>query len=63
MCRICKTGEVKVREFLADTDEGPRPDSSLERLAAEAGIRRAWLGHGRQQFADVGRRRCRAGRV
>ena len=28
-----KTGEVKIREFLADTDEGPRPDSSLERLA------------------------------
>jgi len=28
-----KTGEVKVREFLADTDEGPRADSSLERLA------------------------------
>ena len=28
-----KTGEVKVREYLADTDEGPRPDSSLERLA------------------------------
>ncbi|MCK6405714.1 MAG: acetyl-CoA C-acyltransferase [Rhodocyclaceae bacterium] len=28
-----KTGEVKVKEYLADTDEGPRPDSSLERLA------------------------------
>jgi len=28
-----KSGEVKVREYLADTDEGPRPDSSLERLA------------------------------
>ncbi|MDX9707616.1 MAG: acetyl-CoA C-acyltransferase, partial [Azospira sp.] len=27
------TGEVKVKEYLADTDEGPRPDSSLERLA------------------------------
>ncbi|MDA0190773.1 MAG: acetyl-CoA C-acyltransferase, partial [Proteobacteria bacterium] len=27
-----KTGAVKVKEFLADTDEGPRPDSSLERL-------------------------------
>ena len=28
-----KTGEVKIKEFVADTDEGPRPDSSLERLA------------------------------
>ncbi|MBW7902209.1 MAG: acetyl-CoA C-acyltransferase [Rhodocyclaceae bacterium] len=28
-----KTGEVRVKEYLADTDEGPRPDSSLERLA------------------------------
>ncbi|MBI2306972.1 MAG: acetyl-CoA C-acyltransferase [Rhodocyclales bacterium] len=28
-----KSGEVKVKEYLADTDEGPRPDSSLERLA------------------------------
>jgi acetyl-CoA acyltransferase len=28
-----KTGEVTVKKFLADTDEGPRPDSSLERLA------------------------------
>ena len=27
-----KTGEVRVKEYLADTDEGPRPDSSLERL-------------------------------
>jgi acetyl-CoA acyltransferase len=27
------TGEVKVKEYLADTDEGPRPDSSLEKLA------------------------------
>lgn len=28
-----KTGEVTIENFLADTDEGPRPDSSLERLA------------------------------
>ena len=28
-----KTGEVMIKDFLADTDEGPRPDSSLERLA------------------------------
>ena len=28
-----KTGEVTIKEYLADTDEGPRPDSSLERLA------------------------------
>lgn len=28
-----KTGEVIVKDFLAETDEGPRPDSSLERLA------------------------------
>jgi len=28
-----KTGQVRVSEFVADTDEGPRPDSSLERLA------------------------------
>jgi len=28
-----KTGEVKVKQYLADTDEGPRPDSSMERLA------------------------------
>ncbi|MCP5268414.1 MAG: acetyl-CoA C-acyltransferase [Zoogloeaceae bacterium] len=28
-----KSGEVKVKEYLADTDEGPRTDSSLERLA------------------------------
>lgn len=28
-----RTGQVKIREFVADTDEGPRPDSSLERLA------------------------------
>ena len=27
------TGEVTIKETLADTDEGPRPDSSLERLA------------------------------
>ncbi|WP_301103087.1 acetyl-CoA C-acyltransferase [Propionivibrio sp.] len=28
-----KTGEVMINDYLADTDEGPRPDSSLERLA------------------------------
>ena len=28
-----KTGEVEIKDSLADTDEGPRPDSSLERLA------------------------------
>jgi len=28
-----KTGEVTIKNFLADTDEGPRADSSLERLA------------------------------
>lgn len=28
-----KSGEVMIKDFLADTDEGPRPDSSLERLA------------------------------
>ncbi len=28
-----KTGEVTIKDYLADTDEGPRPDSSLERLA------------------------------
>ncbi len=28
-----KTGEVTIKNFIADTDEGPRPDSSLERLA------------------------------
>jgi acetyl-CoA acyltransferase len=28
-----KTGEVKVRERTVDTDEGPRPDSSVEKLA------------------------------
>ena len=28
-----KSGEVMVKEYLADTDEGPRPDSTLERLA------------------------------
>jgi acetyl-CoA acyltransferase len=28
-----KTGQVRVREFLAETDEGPRPDGSLEKLA------------------------------
>jgi acetyl-CoA acyltransferase len=28
-----QTGEVQVREFLAETDEGPRSDSSVERLA------------------------------
>ena len=28
-----KTGEVMIKEYLADTDEGPRPDSSLDRLA------------------------------
>jgi len=28
-----KSGEVRVKEYLADTDEGPRSDSSLERLA------------------------------
>ena len=27
-----KTGEVRVRERIADTDEGPRPDSSVEKL-------------------------------
>jgi acetyl-CoA acyltransferase len=27
-----KSGEVRVRERVADTDEGPRPDSSLEKL-------------------------------
>ncbi len=27
-----KTGAVIVKEYLADTDEGPRPDSTLERL-------------------------------
>jgi len=28
-----QTGEVMIEDTLADTDEGPRPDSSLERLA------------------------------
>ena len=28
-----KTGELMIRDFLAETDEGPRSDSSLERLA------------------------------
>lgn len=28
-----KSGEVRIKEYLADTDEGPRSDSSLERLA------------------------------
>lgn len=28
-----KTGEVTIKAYLADTDEGPRPDSSLEKLA------------------------------
>ncbi len=28
-----RTGQVKVKEYLADTDEGPRADSSMERLA------------------------------
>jgi acetyl-CoA acyltransferase len=28
-----RTGQVKVKEYLADTDEGPRSDSSMERLA------------------------------
>lgn len=28
-----QSGEVTVKTFVADTDEGPRPDSSLERLA------------------------------
>jgi acetyl-CoA acyltransferase len=27
------TGQVNIREFLADTDEGPRTDSTLERLS------------------------------
>jgi acetyl-CoA acyltransferase len=27
------TGEVMIKNYLVDTDEGPRPDSSLERLA------------------------------
>ncbi|PKO90845.1 MAG: acetyl-CoA C-acyltransferase [Betaproteobacteria bacterium HGW-Betaproteobacteria-10] len=27
------SGEIKVRERLADTDEGPRPDSALDKLA------------------------------
>jgi acetyl-CoA acyltransferase len=26
------TGEIRIREYLADTDEGPRADASLERL-------------------------------
>jgi acetyl-CoA acyltransferase len=28
-----KTGELMIKDFLADTDEGPRSDSSMERLA------------------------------
>jgi acetyl-CoA acyltransferase len=28
-----KTGEVRIRERIADTDEGPRPDSALDKLA------------------------------
>ena len=28
-----KSGEVRIKEYLADTDEGPRSDSSLEKLA------------------------------
>ena len=28
-----QTGAVMIKDFVADTDEGPRPDSSLERLA------------------------------
>jgi acetyl-CoA acyltransferase len=28
-----RTGQVKIKEYLADTDEGPRSDSSMERLA------------------------------
>ena len=45
---------------LADTDEGPRPDQSLGAPGQAApGVRRPRLGHGRQQLADVRRRRCR----
>ena len=28
-----KRGEVTIKEYVADTDEGPRPDSSLEKLS------------------------------
>src|SRR5512145_2070424 len=28
-----KSGEIRIRERLADTDEGPRPDSALDKLA------------------------------
>ena len=28
-----KTGEINIRERIADTDEGPRPDSAMEKLA------------------------------
>jgi len=28
-----KTGQIAVREFVAENDEGPRPDSSVEKLA------------------------------
>ncbi len=27
------SGEIRLREYLADTDEGPRPDSALDKLA------------------------------
>jgi acetyl-CoA acyltransferase len=58
-----QSGEVRVKEYLAENDEGPRRDSSLEGpRPAAAGFRCPRLGDGRQQLADV--RRCgrRAGR-
>ena len=44
-------------------DEGPRPDTTLERLAAlQAGLPGGRHRHGRQRLADQRRRRVRGGR-
>jgi acetyl-CoA acyltransferase len=53
-------GEIRVRERTVDTDEGPRADSTVEKLGqAAAGVPCPGLGDGRQLVADV--RRCRRG--
>jgi acetyl-CoA acyltransferase len=56
--RACPAKASGARERARSTDEGPRADASLRSLGeAAAGVRGEGLGHRRQQFADVRRRR------
>ena len=57
-CPTSQRGEIATQHVIADTDEGPRPDTTLEALAKlKTVFARQGQRHRRQQLADVRRRR------